>query len=61
MFVPQTYHWGQEGQVDWYEAWAEVDGEVCLFADPMNVSEWFRADEEGNLVGREEGVILKPI
>jgi len=27
VFVPQTYHWGQEGQVDWYEAWAEVDGE----------------------------------
>lgn len=25
--VPQTYHWGQEGQVDWYEAWAEIDGE----------------------------------
>jgi hypothetical protein len=20
VFVPQTYHWGQEGQVDWYEA-----------------------------------------
>ena len=27
VFVPQTYHWGQEGQVDWYEAWAEIDGE----------------------------------
>lgn len=26
-FVPQSYHWGQEAQVDWYEAWAELDGE----------------------------------
>lgn len=23
VFVPQSYRWGQEGQVDWYEAWAE--------------------------------------
>jgi transposase len=27
LFIPQTYRWGQEGQVDWYEAWAEIDGE----------------------------------
>ena len=20
LFIPQTYHWGQEAQVDWYEA-----------------------------------------
>ena len=20
-FIPQSYHWGQEAQVDWYEAW----------------------------------------
>lgn len=26
-FVPQTYQWGGEGQVDWYEAVAELDGE----------------------------------
>jgi len=26
-FVPQTYDWGQEAQVDWYEAVAEVMGE----------------------------------
>jgi transposase len=26
-FVPQTYDWGSEGQVDWYEAFAEVLGE----------------------------------
>jgi transposase len=25
--VPQSYEWGQEGQVDWYEAWAELGGE----------------------------------
>src|ERR1051325_1661969 len=27
IFVPQSYRWGQEGQVDWYEAYAEIDGE----------------------------------
>lgn len=27
-FVPQTYDWGSEGQVDWYEAFAEVLGEL---------------------------------
>jgi len=27
VFIPQTYQWGQEGQVDWYEARAEIDGE----------------------------------
>jgi transposase len=26
-FVPQSYRWGQEAQVDWYEAWAELSGE----------------------------------
>ena len=26
-FVPQSYAWGEEGQVDWYEGWAEYDGE----------------------------------
>jgi transposase len=26
-FIPQSYPWGQEAQVDWYEAWAELDGE----------------------------------
>jgi transposase len=26
-FVPQSYWWGSEGQVDWYEAWAELGGE----------------------------------
>jgi transposase len=25
--VPQSYEWGQEAQVDWYEAWAELGGE----------------------------------
>jgi hypothetical protein len=28
-FVPQTYDWGSEAQVDWYEAFAEVMGERC--------------------------------
>lgn len=26
-FVPQSYAWGQEAQVDWYEAYADLDGE----------------------------------
>jgi transposase len=25
--VPQSYEWGSEAQVDWYEAWAELSGE----------------------------------
>jgi len=28
--VPQRYEPGQEGQVDWYEAWAELNGEPVL-------------------------------
>ena len=28
-FVPQSYKWGQEGQVDWFEATAKIDGEAC--------------------------------
>ena len=28
--VPQSYEPGQEGQVDWYEAWAELGGEQVL-------------------------------
>ncbi len=33
-FIAQSYTWGGEGQVDWYEGWAELDGEprkMCLF------------------------------
>jgi transposase len=26
-FVPQSYDWGDEAQVDWYEAYADLDGE----------------------------------
>jgi transposase len=26
VFVPQTYEWGSEAQVDWYEAWAFLSG-----------------------------------
>ena len=35
VFIPQQYTWGQEGQVDWYEADVELDGErhtVQVFA-----------------------------
>ena len=27
VFVPQSYSWGAEGQVDWYEAYADLGGE----------------------------------
>lgn len=26
-FVPRKYSWGQEAQVDWYEAWVDLGGE----------------------------------
>jgi transposase len=29
VFVPQSYHWGQEAQVDWFEAVAKLDGVSC--------------------------------
>ena len=28
IFVPQSYQFGGEAQVDWYEGWVEFDGEV---------------------------------
>src|SRR5215467_13560782 len=28
-FVPQSYEWGQEAQVDWFEAVAKLEGEAC--------------------------------
>ncbi len=34
-FVPQSYDWGHEAQVDWYEAWVDLAGErtkVQVFA-----------------------------
>src|SRR6476620_595165 len=34
-FVPQSYSWAQEAQVDWYEAWSDLGGErtkVQVFA-----------------------------
>lgn len=27
VFVPQSYNWGQEAQVDWFEATVRLDGE----------------------------------
>src|ERR1700733_5689416 len=29
VYVPQSYDWGQEAQVDWFEAVAKLDGEPC--------------------------------
>ena len=31
VFIPLSYDWGQEGQVDWFEATAKLDGEACKF------------------------------
>ena len=28
LFVPQSYEWGQEGQVDWFDAVAKLGGEL---------------------------------
>lgn len=28
IFIPQSYPWGREAQVDWYEATVEIDGEL---------------------------------
>jgi len=30
VFVPQSYQWGQEAQVDWFEATAKLGGERCV-------------------------------
>src|ERR1700722_2796095 len=27
VFIPQSYSWGREAQVDWYEAYADIGGE----------------------------------
>ncbi len=27
VFIPQSYDWGVEAQVDWYESYADLDGE----------------------------------
>lgn len=29
VYVPQSYDWGQEAQVDWFEAMARLGGEMC--------------------------------
>jgi len=34
VFVPQSYNWGQEGQVDWFEAIAKLDGKPCKLQGP---------------------------
>jgi hypothetical protein len=29
VFVPQSYNWGQEAQIDWFKAVAKLGGERC--------------------------------
>src|SRR6516164_6394967 len=46
--VPQSYAPGQEGQVDWYEAWAELNGaqvKLQLFALRSMMSGVARSEE----------------
>lgn len=61
-FVPQTYKWGAEAQVDFYEAWAELDGEkVRLQVFSMRSMSsgaafhraYFRATQQAFLEGHE--------
>jgi len=46
-FVPQTYDWGQEAQVDWYEAFAEVLGERAKVNGFVVVCNHFSATPSG--------------
>lgn len=64
LFVPQSYAWGQEGQIDWYEACAKLSGEMCklqVFAMRSMASgdafhrAYLRATQAAFLEGHEHG------
>jgi hypothetical protein len=40
VFVPQSYHWGQEGQVDWFEAMVKLG--ACPSNRQVRGYEWNR-------------------
>lgn len=63
-YVPQSYDWGAEAQVDWYEAWAELGGEpvkLQVFAMRSMASggafhrAYFRATQQAFLEAHELG------
>jgi hypothetical protein len=56
-FVAQSYQWGGEAQVDWYEGWAEFDGEGCRVASRCEGCYTDFAGSISRVVGRlgEEG------
>jgi transposase len=64
VFIAQSYDWGQEGQVDWYEAWFDVAGErvkLQVFAMRSMASggafhrAYRRATQQAFLEAHEEG------
>jgi hypothetical protein len=55
-FVPQSYDWGVEAQVDWYEAYADLDGErvklqVFSLRSMASGAVYHRAYLEGHTAG----------
>lgn len=53
VFVPQSYQFGGEAQVDWYEIWAEFDGQPRQPVDLMRCHERSRSiDEVSSLLSR---------
>jgi hypothetical protein len=50
VFVPQNYDWGQEGQVDWFEAVAKLGGESCKLQ--FFAMQWHRGAQPRTVPGR---------
>ena len=49
VFVPQSYEWGQEAQVDWFEAVAKLDGRAAASCSSSRCAAWRR---ETHFIGR---------
>ena len=59
--VPQSYAPGQEGQVDWYEAWAELAGEQVAAAGVLDAQHGERRGlPSGVSAGDAAGVSRSP-
>jgi hypothetical protein len=70
VYIPQQYAWGEEGQVDWYEAEADLDGErqkVQVFAMRAMASgapfhrAYPRATQQAFLEAHELGFQYRPM
>jgi hypothetical protein len=55
-FIPQCYAWGEEAQVDWYEATAELGGEL----QPVQVFAMRSMASGGPFTGPTPGPPSKP-